>query len=200
MGKALTRRLVASFAGGNFILGGILLKEEKYIKFGIKLAESYFNNYETAPAGIGPESFRWVDGDSDNSVSPPKNQASFYESSGWWASSPGYILRPETVESLYYAWRVTGDGKYQDMAWRAFQAITKVTKGGSAYVGISDVTQKNGGEKDDSMESFWLAETLKYMFLIFTEKSPVHVEADKPMQFVYNTEAHPIRVRGGQRH
>ncbi|KAH6988604.1 glycoside hydrolase family 47 protein [Ilyonectria destructans] len=95
---------LASFSGGNFILGGILLNEEKYIKFGLELAESYCYTYQGTPSGIGPEGFHWVDSvqpSGDNNPLPPSNLVGFYEKTAFWVSSPGYILRPETMESLW---------------------------------------------------------------------------------------------------
>lgn len=192
---------MASFAGGNFILGGILLDEQKYIDFGITLAESYYETYRTA-VGIGPEGFRWTAAElpPDNATNPdpPAEQKDFYEEAGFWASSPYYILRPETVESLYYAYRVTGDTKYQDLAWEGFQHIVAATRVNDAYSSIRDVTSPDGGGFIDKMESFWLTETLKYLYLLFDEESPLQISADKdkPNGWVFNTEAQPLRIRG----
>lgn len=190
---------MASFAGGNFILGGILLGQQKYIKFGIQLAESYYATYKTA-SGIGPEGFRWVDSalpQTGSNGPPPASQADFYKKAGFWSTSSGYILRPETMESLYYAYRVTGDTKYQDLAWEGFQAIRDICRAGSAFSAVSDVTKSNGGGYYNSMQSFWLAEALKYMYLIFSPEADFQVKVNEPNKFVYNTEAHPVRVRGG---
>lgn len=190
----LTPLSVASFAGGNFILGGILLKEQKYIDFGIELAESYYATYRATASGIGPEGFSWIDS-TRGSGAPPDDQADFYNKSGFWISSSPYILRPETMESLYYAYRVTGDSKYQDLAWEGFQNIRDKCRAGVGYSGIQNVNDPSGGSLDDFQQSFWLAETLKYLYLIFTPDSPVHVEADEKNSYVFNTEAHPLRVR-----
>ena len=70
------------------------------------------------------------------------------------------ILRPETVESLFLAYRVTGDEKYRDAGWEVFQAFEKycrVPSGG--YVGIEDV-QAVPPKQIDRMETFWMGETL----------------------------------------
>ncbi|PHH82935.1 hypothetical protein CDD82_4258 [Ophiocordyceps australis] len=195
---------LASFAGGNFILGGALLNENKYKAFGLALAESYFNNYAMEPVGIGPETFRWVDDklspDDDNNKPPPQNQEAFYKQAGFYNESPTYILRPETIESLYYAYRLTGDRKWQDMAWAAFERIQMACRAGSAYAELSDVTQPNSGAFFDEMQSFWMAETLKYLYLIFAPESEVQLQLQNggvgSSRFVYNTEAHPLRVRG----
>lgn len=71
-----------------------------------------------------------------------------------------YILRPETVESLFLAYRVTGHEKYREWGWDIFQAIQahcRVPTGG--YAGVEDV-QAQPSKQVDRMETFWLSETL----------------------------------------
>lgn len=192
---------VASFAGGNFILAGVLLNEPKYTEFGIALANSYYEAYAQTASKIGPEIFRWVPAESasagaGNVTAPPAQDAGFYSKAGFWAVYKDYVLRPETIESLYYAYRVTGDRRYQDMAWEAFTAIRDRCRAGSGFSGLGDVTREDGGQKDDFQESFFLAETLKYSYLVFAEDSEVHFHGRGKNHFVYNTEAHPFRVRG----
>ncbi|KAG6009357.1 hypothetical protein E4U21_002665 [Claviceps maximensis] len=184
---------LASFAGGNFILGGVLLNEAKYVDFGLRLTESYYETYRQTASGIGPEVFRWVA--ASNDTAPPPADAAFYAKAGFWATYKDYVLRPETLESLYYAYRVTGDQKYQDMAWKAFTAIHDRCRAGVGFSGLSDVTVQDGGQKDDFQESFFFAETLKYAYLIFAEESGVHFQGKGKTEFVYNTEAHPVKVR-----
>jgi hypothetical protein len=70
------------------------------------------------------------------------------------------ILRPETVESLMLAYRVTGDEQYREWGWQIFESFNKhcrVATGG--YAGIEDV-QKVPAKQVDRMETFWLGETL----------------------------------------
>ncbi|KAK7985340.1 glycosyl hydrolase family 47 [Apiospora saccharicola] len=102
---------------------------------------------------------------------------------------PKYILRPEAIESIFLMYRMTGNAEYQEMAWTMFQAIKKATETRIAFSAISDVTVGKPGQTDkqDSMESFWTSETLKYFYLIFSP--PDLVDLDK---YVLNTEAHPL--------
>lgn len=95
-----------------------------------------------------------------------------------------YILRPEAIESVFIMYRITGDIKYQEAAWRMFQRIEKHTKTDIANAAIKDVSLKTP-EKDDRMESFWIAETLKYFYAIFSEPDVLNLD-----QYVLNTEAH----------
>ncbi|KAE8447115.1 hypothetical protein EG329_011099 [Mollisiaceae sp. DMI_Dod_QoI] len=112
-----------------------------------------------------------------------------------------YILRPEAIESVFLMYRMTGKQVYAEAAWRMFQAIEKVSRTPIAAAAIIDITQPPGGsvkddenevgiegQKMDSMESFWLAETLKYFYLCFEEWDVVSLDT-----FVLNTEAHPLR-------
>lgn len=49
------------------------------------------------------------------------------------------ILRPETVESLFYLWRLTGNKTYKEWGWNIFQAFEKNSRIESGYVGLKDV-------------------------------------------------------------
>ncbi|RCI10287.1 hypothetical protein L249_8556 [Ophiocordyceps polyrhachis-furcata BCC 54312] len=187
---------LASFAGGNFILGGVILGMDEFTRFGMQLAESYFNNYRQTPAGIGPEVFRWVHNEPGAPRSPQQQQR-FYDRAGFWSTQGSYILRPETVESIYYAYRYTGDKKWQDMAWEAFNSIVRRCRTGSGYAQLNDVMKPDGGGYIDQMQSFFLAETLKYLYLIFAPESEVQLslhDGDRS-KYVFNTEAHPLRIR-----
>ncbi|ORX71112.1 glycoside hydrolase [Linderina pennispora] len=106
------------------------------------------------------------------------------------ATIRSYILRPETVESLMVLYRTTGDAKYKEWGWQIFQSIEAFTKTGTAYSAYKDVMSANASSQwSDSMESFFLAETLKYLYLLF---SPVdYYSLD---EYVFNTEAHPFKI------
>lgn len=53
------------------------------------------------------------------------------------------ILRPETVESLFYLWRLTGNTTYQEWGWNIFQAFEKNSRVEAGYVGLKDVCSNN---------------------------------------------------------
>ena len=101
---------------------------------------------------------------------------------------PSYYLRPEYVESLFVLYRVTKEEKLQEMAWEVFQSLEKycrIPSGG--YAALKDVNDPSKGHIDD-MPSFFLAETLKYLLLIFGPDDYVSLD-----DFVFTTEAHPLR-------
>jgi len=99
-------------------------------------------------------------------------------------ASNGYVLRPEIVESAYYLHHFTGDPRYLEMGRTFFDSLVKYCRTDTAYAALSDVEKKT---QRDEMESFFLAETMKYLFLLFSP--PDKLDLDK---HVFNTEAHPI--------
>lgn len=83
--------------------------------------------------------------------------------------------RPEAIESVFIMYRITGDKSLQDAAWRMFQRIEKITRTEHAHAAIEDVRDPDTPQLD-YMESFWLAETLKYFYLIFSEPSLISLD------------------------
>ena len=96
-----------------------------------------------------------------------------------------YYLRPEIIESAFYLYRATGDTKYREMGETFFRGIVRYCKTDAGFAYLKDVVTK---EKADGMESFFFAETLKYLYLIFAPKETISLE-----EIVFTTEAHPIR-------
>ncbi|KAH9311862.1 hypothetical protein KI387_026897, partial [Taxus chinensis] len=81
------------------------------------------------------------------------------------------LLRPETVESLFVLYRITQNPKYREWGWQIFQAFeshTKVDSGG--YSSLNDVTVLPPSRRD-KMETFFLGETLKYLYLLFGDNN-----------------------------
>ena len=96
-------------------------------------------------------------------------------------------LRPEFVESLYILYYITGDPMYRDWGWEYFEALEKYSKVEHGYTTVHNVDSPyplNG----DNMESFFLAETLKYLYLLFGGDK----ENNLLEKYVLNTEAHPL--------
>ncbi len=95
------------------------------------------------------------------------------------------------IEAYFYLWRVTRDPKYREWAWDAAMAIEKFCKTESGYSGISDVYASGKSIRhDDVQQSFFFAETLKYLFLIFSEDEVLPLD-----KYVLNTEAHLILIQ-----
>ncbi|ROV96610.1 hypothetical protein VPNG_09014 [Cytospora leucostoma] len=189
---------LACFDGGNFILGGLTLDEPAYIDFGLELVAGCRDTYNQTVTKIGPETFRWLGENSPANATAPAGDEAFYERAGFWIGSAPYILRPEVIESYYYAYRATGDPIYQEWAWEAYLAINETTRVGSGYSSINNVNEEGGGGFQNFQESFWFAEVLKYSYLIHSEDAPFQVKADHTNEYVFNTEAHPVRIPGGE--
>ncbi len=96
----------------------------------------------------------------------------------------GYALRPEIIESAYYLYHFTKDPRYLDMGQTFFNSVVKYSRTDVGYAALSDVEKKT---KADRMESFFLAETLKYLYLLFAQPDALDLT-----KMVFNTEAHPI--------
>lgn len=114
------------------------------------------------------------------------------------------LQRPETVESLFYMYRITGDDIYREWGWQMFKSFVKhtaviekaeLTLGGAEHAITHRVksftslgnADKVPPEERDNMESFWMAETLKYFYLLFSDRDFISLE-----EHVFNTEAHPM--------
>ncbi|XP_043713221.1 mannosyl-oligosaccharide 1,2-alpha-mannosidase MNS1 isoform X2 [Telopea speciosissima] len=162
---------LACFAPGMLALGSSGYgpgEAQKLLTLAEELAWTCYNFYQSTPTKLAGENYFFHDGH-DMSVGTSWN-----------------ILRPETVESLFYLWRLTGNKTYQEWGWNIFQAFEKNSRIESGYVGLKDV---NSGVQDNMMQSFFLAETLKYLYLLFSPDSVISFD-----EWVFNTEAHPLKI------
>ncbi|KAF5393914.1 hypothetical protein D9757_000102 [Collybiopsis confluens] len=110
-----------------------------------------------------------------------------YDTSFKQATSHGYPLRPEFIESTWYLYRATRDTFYLDVGERILFDILTRAKVPCGLTGINDLRDNH---QDDRMESFALSETLKYLFLLFDEENPLH---DDDSNYVFTTEGHLIK-------
>ena len=99
--------------------------------------------------------------------------------------SPGYQLRPEIMESAWYLSRATKDPRYLAMGRRFFDDLVARCRTEDGYTVLKSVVT---GEKGDLMPSYFLAETLKYLYLLFAPDTTLDLT-----HAVLNTEAHPLR-------
>ena len=99
-----------------------------------------------------------------------------------------YSLRPETIESLFYLKETEHDPIAQEWGWILYQAIERNCRVEGGYAMFSDV--EGDGKPEDSVESFFPGETLKYLYLLFKAESIVDLQ-----KVVLTTEAHIIPVQ-----
>ncbi|KAL6850678.1 hypothetical protein ACO1O0_007802 [Amphichorda felina] len=181
------------FAGGMFGLGGKLFGIKNHVEIGERLARGCGWAYGQFPTGVMPEIFNLVPCDSLGGCTWDEkrwiSEGDTALNKGWMnARDPRYILRPEAIESIFILYRMTGNEEFRDIAWDMFQGIIRSTETPLAYAAIRDVMESGTPTKEDSMESFWLAETLKYFYLIFSPPDLISLD-----EYVLNTEAHPFR-------
>lgn len=205
------------FAGGMFALGGRLTSSESHLAIAEKLTSGCAWAYSSTTTGVMPEVFqlsscaslsvcqwdeaRWRDdvrrAQANDKLSEAEVKALVEKErlpqgvTG--ISDPKYILRPEAIESVFVMYRVTGDPHWREAAWEMWMSIDTLTHTEMTNSAVKDANHKPGEEsvKLDSMESFWMGETLKYFYLIFSDPDLVSLD-----EWVFNTEAHPFRRLG----
>uniref|UniRef100_A0A4W3GJ38 alpha-1,2-Mannosidase n=1 Tax=Callorhinchus milii TaxID=7868 RepID=A0A4W3GJ38_CALMI len=164
------------FAGGMFALGADGSPDDKaghYLQLGAEIAHTCHQSYDRTVLKLGPEAFK-LDGGTE-AVALRQNEKY-------------YILRPEVIETYWYMWRFTHDPKYRQWGWEAAQAIDKYCRVIGGFSGVKDVYSSTPAY-DDVQQSFFLAETLKYLYLLFSSDDLLPLD-----YWVFNTEAHPLPV------
>uniref|UniRef100_A0A7N9AUV3 alpha-1,2-Mannosidase n=1 Tax=Mastacembelus armatus TaxID=205130 RepID=A0A7N9AUV3_9TELE len=162
------------FAGGMIALGADGAPNEKtghQMEVAAEIARTCHESYTRTALKLGPEAFRFDGG--VEAIATRQNEKYF-------------ILRPEVIETYMYMWRFTHDPKYREWGWEAVQALEQHCKVEGGYSGVRDVYAATPNH-DDVQQSFYLAETLKYLYLLFSDDD--HLPFD---HWVFNTEAHPL--------
>ena len=186
-------------------------KHDENLRLAEELMKTCWGMYKVTPTGLAPEiAYFHVDSPApqwqaqvDPAWTPPQS-ANLSDSPGaaWRLdydirmNDVHNLQRPETVESLFYMYRITKDRKYRQWGWEMFEAFREHTKvvdevEGKVYAYTSlDTVMENPvkeHKRRDNMESFWLAETLKYFYLLFSDDDFFPLD-----KVVFNTEAHPL--------
>ncbi|KAK7229714.1 hypothetical protein V2G26_001884 [Clonostachys chloroleuca] len=187
---------LSCFAGGMFGLGGKVFGAKDHVSIGERLTRGCGWAYNQFPTGLMPELFTMLPCETLDECEWDEHtwrmQGDQQIGKGWKSvRDPRYILRPEAIESIFLLYRMTGEDDLREMAWEMFQSIVRSTETKLAYSAIKNVRVKGETVKEDSMESFWMAETLKYFYLIFSP--PDFISLD---DFVFSTEAHPFKRPG----
>jgi endoplasmic reticulum Man9GlcNAc2 1,2-alpha-mannosidase len=194
-------------------------KKEDNLELAKELMKTCWGMYKVTKTGLAPEItyFKVHDGSHMYSNGPLKSPATLDPSADadWrhdFEIKPAdthNLLRPETVESLFYMWRITGDEMYRHWGWEMFQSFLEHTSvpDGAGFSSIGNVNEIPAPHWDN-MESFWpvsslssvslasplectitdsllQAETLKYFFLLFSPNDLLPLD-----KVVFNTEAH----------
>ncbi|CAG8971370.1 hypothetical protein HYALB_00006919 [Hymenoscyphus albidus] len=190
------------FAGGMVATGAKIFGNDADLEIGGQLIEGCLWANEVMPPDIMPEIIhtvpcenksnctwqdkKWYDAvnASHNGSETVEEKIKMHGLAAGIAKVDG--ARSEAIQSLFILYRMTGDPKLRDRAWNMFNTITKHTTD-IAHVDLNDVTILSPS-KADRMEPFWMAETLKYFYLIFEDPSIVSLD-----DYVFNPAAHPMR-------
>ncbi|KAF7250114.1 ER degradation-enhancing alpha-mannosidase-like protein 1 [Varanus komodoensis] len=120
-----------------------------------------------------------------------KRYGALPERYNWQLQAPDvlfYPLRPELVESTYLLYQATKNPFYLHVGMDILQSLEKYTKAKCGYATLHHVIEKS---KEDRMESFFLSETCKYLYLLFDEENPVHKSGNR---YMFTTEGHIVSL------
>ncbi|KAM3251050.1 mannosyl-oligosaccharide 1,2-alpha-mannosidase MNS3 isoform X1 [Capsicum annuum] len=169
----------------------LTFEDMENLKLAEDLAKTCIEMYSVTSSGLAPEIayFNIEQGDSEGGPNGGNKSSKYLNDIIIKPADRHNLLRPETVESLFVLYRITGDSKYREWGWQIFEAFEKYTKIDSGgYTSLDDVTVIPPRRRD-KMETFFLGETLKYIYLLFSNSTTIPLD-----EYVFNTEAHPIPV------
>ncbi|KAI0482373.1 glycoside hydrolase family 47 protein [Xylariaceae sp. FL0804] len=204
---------LSCFAGGMLALGGKLTGNSEHLATAEKLVDGCVYTNAAMPLGIMPERFNmaacsptsedcaWDEtlwrvaileqaGESvmdlalaDEIITEKSLPKGFTE-----IADTHYNLRAEAVESVFVLYRATGRRDLVESAWAMFETMQRNTETKLANSVLIDVMVDHNAPKTDAMASFWMGETLKYFYLLFSEPDLINLD-----EWVFNTQAHPLR-------
>eukprot|EP00045_Choanoeca_perplexa_P008577 m.80560 g.80560 ORF g.80560 m.80560 type:complete len:576 (-) comp14547_c0_seq1:36-1763(-) len=106
-----------------------------------------------------------------------------------------YPLRPELFESTYLLYRATGNRYYQRVGAELLLDLQEHAQAPCGFATLHDVKDKT---QEDRMESFFLSETLKYLYLLFDDDHPLHLA--NATEHLFTTEGHLLPILPEFRH
>ncbi|KAF2807610.1 mannosyl-oligosaccharide 1,2-alpha-mannosidase [Mytilinidion resinicola] len=172
-------------------------EKAQQMKLARELTKTCWGMYKVTETGIAPEIvwFRTDEASLQSRSNKPPSLARSSNSEAIWKEDYDIkpldahnLQRPETVESLFVMWRITKDPIYREWGWEIFKAFQKhsIVGLGEGYSSLNNVNAIPPPRRDN-MESFWLAETLKYLYLLFSPDDVLPLT-----EVVFNTEAHVL--------
>ncbi|KAI9055926.1 hypothetical protein LZ554_000861 [Drepanopeziza brunnea f. sp. 'monogermtubi'] len=176
---------LACFVGGMVALGSRISSSKEELETAAKLTDGCVWGYSNTLSGIMPD-FSHVEPCDPDGLCIWTGPGNGFKA----IDDPSYQLRPEAIESVFIMYRLTADPVWMEKGWKMFEAVSKHTKTDIAHARLVDVMTKEP-QHEDSMESYWLGETLKYFYLLYSEPGLISLD-----EFVLNTEAHPFRWAG----
>ncbi|ORY96290.1 glycoside hydrolase [Syncephalastrum racemosum] len=173
------------FAPGMFAIGSRLFDRPEDMDIAKGLLEMCVYMYRSSATGLCPETWTVADAEPYNPLTYGMSRSQLSQARDWWyglattaaptrtspqppplqprvnglqAADKRYLLRPETLESIYILYRMTGDKKYQEYGWEIFEALEKWCKTDVAYAALRNVEKAPTDHEDrernqmDSME------------------------------------------------
>ncbi|XP_047345233.1 endoplasmic reticulum mannosyl-oligosaccharide 1,2-alpha-mannosidase [Vespa velutina] len=169
------------YLGGTLALGVHHGLPQEHMAFANDIVKTCYQTYAIQPTFLAPEityfNIQKLEGENQMDMYVKTNDAH-------------NLLRPEFIESLFYMWYFTGNKTFQDWGWQIFQAFENYTKVENGYTSIGNVRSIHNIRPQDMTESFWFAETLKYLYLLFDDTRQL-IDLDK---WVFNSEGHPLPI------
>ncbi|KAI1891634.1 hypothetical protein AGOR_G00145800 [Albula goreensis] len=98
-----------------------------------------------------------------------------------WAQHP---LRPEFAESTYFLYKATRDPYYLEAGRSVLENLNRFARVPCGFAAMKDVRT---GSHEDRMDSFFLAEMFKYLFLLFADEEDLPFDVE---DYILTTEAH----------
>ncbi|TGO44820.1 hypothetical protein BCON_0458g00020 [Botryotinia convoluta] len=168
------------FAGGMVTIGAKIFENEQ----DLELARQLTDGFPCANDSYCPwDEQKWLEGiDKDT-----EGNETVHEKIQQHRLVAG-VTKPEAIESVFILYRITGDPKLREQAWTMFNNIIKHKITDIALAALDDCTVSENPPKADRMESFWMAERLKYFYLIFADPDLISLD-----EYVLYTEAHPLK-------
>ena len=155
------------FLPGMLALGSLYFNKSD-LELAEKIADTYALWHKSSTTGLSPEAFSLKTGELI-------------------ITDPSYKLRPEFIESCFYLYRITGKQKWRDIGWELYLSIVKHCKVENGFAELIDVNNPERGHQD-VQDSFLLAETFKYAYLLFCNSSYIPLN-----EYVFTTEGHIIK-------
>lgn len=195
-GRSYTPKLehLTCFTGGSIGMGAKLLSRMHDLDIARRVTEACYWAYNSTETGIGPEEMTFYrDKDPDRfevatlaGGTSRRGRPRGAPVVGVRSVSPDYRNRPETIESVFYMWRITGDPQWQERGWQMFCSWVTHSMSNYGFAAISNVLHVPV-MLYDSMESYVFAETFKYYYLLFSPPNLISLD-----EYVFSTEAHPL--------
>lgn len=167
----------ACSAAGTLILGGAYLKVYSFTLFGQALLEGCRHLQISSPRNLGAQKWSWLGMPlSPNGTYTPttKRAKAEVEAHGYWTVDARFVWNPNYFQSLFYAWRVTGDARYKDWAWEAFRSAQQNCKTQYGYAGVKDVMDASTKGSDSKrwtsdVRGGDVVQSLRWLWLIFSD-------------------------------